>query len=73
VKRYANLSGNSGVVAYEIQPSAIVVRFRDGDEYTYTDETAGAAAVTTMQQLARSGQGLSTFIAQHRPGYERSP
>jgi hypothetical protein len=71
---YRNLSGNSGVAAYEIRPAAILVRFQNGEAYEYTEFSAGAALVRTMQQLARSGRGLSTFIAQHRPGYaNKSP
>jgi hypothetical protein len=71
MKPYANLSGNSGVVAYDIRPGAILVRFRDGDLYEYNDGKAGAAVVMTMQQLARAGIGLSTFITQRKPGFVR--
>jgi hypothetical protein len=71
MKRYRNLSGNSGVAAYDIRPAAIVVQFQGGEKYEYTEDSAGAVVVTAMQQLARSGRGLSTFIARHRPGYAR--
>lgn len=70
MKPYRNLSGHSGVVAYEIRPGAIVVKFRGGEAYTYSDQTATASAVAEMQRLARAGRGLSTFIARHRPGFE---
>ncbi|HEV7837241.1 MAG TPA: hypothetical protein VGO75_04170 [Gemmatimonadaceae bacterium] len=69
MKRYGNLSGDSGVIAYEIRPAAIVVQFKSGEEYEYTEHSAGADVITVMQQLARSGRGLSTFIARHQPGY----
>ena len=72
MKRYRNLSGDSGVVAYEIRPAAIVVQFQGGEKYEYTELSAGAVVIAAMQQLARSGRGLSTFIAQHRPGYART-
>lgn len=72
MKRYGNLSGNSGVVAYEVRPAAIRVRFRSGEVYEYTEESAGPEAVAAMQQLAQAGRGLSTFIAQRRPGYARA-
>lgn len=71
MQRYANLSGNSGVTGYEIRPAAIVVRFQGGERYEYTEASASAGVIAAMQQLARSGRGLSTFIAQHRPGVAR--
>jgi len=71
MKRYGNLSGTSGVVAYEERPGQIVVAFRGGELYRYTDQTAGARAVAEMQRLARAGKGLSTYIARKQPGFER--
>jgi hypothetical protein len=71
MKRYANLSGHSGVVAYEDRPGAIVIQFDGGETYEYTDRSAGASVVAEMQQLARSGKGLSSFIAKHKPGFVR--
>lgn len=73
MKRYRNLSGESGVIAYEDAPGRIVVVFRDGGRYTYTDGTAGARQVAWMQALARAGKGLSTFIAREKPGFVRDP
>ena len=70
MKRYGNLSGNSGVVAYEIGPDFIRVWFTDGDPYKYTIATAGAFHVAQMKKLAIAGQGLSGYIATYRPGYE---
>lgn len=63
MQRYHNLSGDSGVTAYELRPHAIVVQFQDGWKYEYTEASAGAAAVRTMQELAQAGRGLSAFIA----------
>ncbi|RQP22313.1 hypothetical protein [Piscinibacter terrae] len=71
MKRYANLSGDSGVVAYEDRPGAIVIQFQGGDTYEYSTQSAGASVVAEMQRLARSGRGLSTFIAKHKPGFVR--
>lgn len=72
MKPYANLSGNSGVVAYEIRRGAIVVQFEDGLKYEYTEASAGAAAVAEMKHLAEAGRGLGTFISQHvRQHYSR--
>ena len=72
MKRYANHSGDSGVVAYELRPRSIVVQFQDGMKYEYTADSAGAPAVAAMKQLAEAGRGLSAFISQHvRNGYAR--
>lgn len=61
--RYANLSGNSGVTAYEIRPEEIVVEFRGGERYSYDYVSTGEWAVEQMKRLAAAGQGLATFIS----------
>lgn len=62
---YKNLSGDSGVTAYEIRPRAIVVRFQDGWSYEYTDVSVSPAAIREMRRLALEGRGLSTYISQN--------
>jgi len=64
MQRYKNLSGESGVVAYEIGDREITVRFNGGERYLYTDQSAGADNITEMQRLATLGSGLSTYISQ---------
>jgi hypothetical protein len=72
LQRYANLSGNSGVVAYRTAADSITVKFVDGDEYLYTYASAGRANVETMKQLAGQGRGLSAFISTTvRNGYAK--
>lgn len=63
MKRYRNLSGESGVVAYESHAHSIVVKFQDGASYEYTEQSTGADAIRLMKELASRGQGLSTFIS----------
>lgn len=63
--RYRNTSGDSGVVAYDFDSDSITVQFTGGDRYIYTARSAGAENIATMQELARAGRGLSTFISQH--------
>lgn len=65
MQRYKNSSGNSGVVAYDIDAGQIIVQFRNGERYLYTEDSAGAANVARMQALAQAGHGLSSFISQH--------
>ncbi len=65
MQRYRNHSGDSGVVAYEIDAGSIKIEFKNGDRYLYTEDSAGGANIARMQDLARAGRGLSTFISQH--------
>ena len=74
MERYRNLSGDSGVDAYEIGADVIKVRFRTGVVYWYTGASVGAAHVDALKRLARQGRGLSTYISRHpevRDGYAR--
>ena len=65
MQRYGNQSRESGVVAYDIDAGRIIVQFRNGDRYLYTEDSAGAGNIARMQELAKAGRGLSTFISQH--------
>lgn len=70
MERYANRGGDSNVVAYEIEQSSIKVQFGDGSIYLYTSQSAGAANLEHMKQLAIAGQGLNSFIGRViRKGY----
>ena len=62
MQRYRNLSGNSGVAAFEVGDDSITVEFRTGDRYLYTDASAGRENIRRMHQLARRGAGLASFI-----------
>ncbi len=64
MQRYRNLSGESGVVAYEAGDDFIRVRFAGGDIYRYDQTRPGARHVAQMKRLAQSGRGLSTYISQ---------
>jgi len=65
MQRYRNLNGDAGVVAYEIRPGAIVLRFRDGRTYLYDQTAPGGDHVAAMQQRAQAGRGLTTYVNQH--------
>ena len=62
LQRYLNLGGDSGVAMFEIGAGSITVQFVDGWCYLYTNQSAGGSNITEMQSLARSGQGLNSFI-----------
>lgn len=63
MQRYANLSGESGVTAYELGDGFIRLRFVTGDVYEYTDAVTGPAHVRRMQALARAGKGLAGYVS----------
>jgi hypothetical protein len=63
MRRYRNLAGNSGVLAFELRSGALWVLFRDGCRYEYTEASVGREALVRMQRLALAGRGLSTFIS----------
>jgi hypothetical protein len=65
MQRYQNRNRESGVVAYDIDAGAITVEFKSGERYLYTEDSAGAENIARMQQLARAGRGLSTYISRH--------
>lgn len=72
MKKYQNLNGNSGVLAYEIEDEAIRVQFSEGKIYRYTYISAGKEHVEQMKILAEAGKGLSTYISQNVKGdYEK--
>ena len=69
--RYRNLSGDSGVVAYQTAPGSIAVEFRNGMVYLYTHRSAGRARIEKMKSYAAAGKGLSTYISKYvRDAYE---
>ena len=72
MQRYKNRSGESGVVAYDIGQDSITIQFSGGERYLYTERSTGAENIARMQELAREGRGLSTFVSQHiRSRYAR--
>ena len=72
MERYANLSGNSGVAAYQTGGDYIWVQFTSGAVYEYTYASAGASNIETMKAYALSGSGLCSFIKRYvNKGYSR--
>lgn len=65
MQRYLNLGGNSNVARYEIGADCIVVQFKHGGTYLYTNTSAGRINIQQMKCLAEKGKGLNTFINQH--------
>ena len=65
MKRYKNLHGDSGVMAYELGDDYILVEFRNGMVYKYSHSRAGKYHVDVMKAMATAGEGLSGYISQH--------
>lgn len=69
---YANLGGNSNVLAYNIGDDYIDVQFGTGKIYRYSYESAGDYKVELMKKLAEQGYGLNSYIMRHaRKDYEK--
>ena len=64
--KYANLSGNSNVSAFEIGTDYISVIFNNTQKpYVYSYRSAGQFNVEHMKKLALSGCGLNSFILRY--------
>ena len=59
---YSNKGGNSGIAAYELGDDYIRVMFKSRSVYLYDHIRPGSNAVSKMQALAVSGQGLNSYI-----------
>ena len=65
MEAYKDLDGDSGILGYEISPTAIEIQFRGGMCYLYTHQKTGQANVEHMKKLALSGEDLNAFINTH--------
>ena len=65
MEQYKDINGNSGVLYYEIGYDYIIVQFKTGASYTYTYSSAGQENVEIMKRLAKTGDGLNSFINKH--------
>jgi hypothetical protein len=64
MERYRDLSGNTGIAAFEIRDDAIVLRFKEGGTYLYDWRKPGWHHVEAMKLRARAGRGLTTYLNQ---------
>lgn len=62
MERNGSNQGRATVVAYTMATGSIVIEFSDGWKYIYNHARPGALIVAEMQRLARSGQGLDSYI-----------
>ena len=64
-------SKKSGAVGFEIGPDFIKVEFEKGEKYLYSYKSAGKRAIEEMKKRALANEGLSTFISQNDPPFEK--
>ncbi|MFI5161218.1 MAG: hypothetical protein ACHQHN_08065 [Sphingobacteriales bacterium] len=62
MESYADNNGDSGISGYEIGGNYIRVQFKPEVIYEYTYASAGPGNIEMMKSLARSGDGLNSFI-----------
>lgn len=62
---YKNLSGNSGIEAYELGEDSITIKFVSGGVYLYDYATNGKEVIEGMKILAEAGKGLSAFVGRY--------
>lgn len=65
MRPYQSSDHDTGVIAYQNGLDHIVVQFKDGTVYLYTNKSAGKDSIEQMKKLAEKGAGLTTFINQH--------
>ena len=72
MQSYKSKSGKkSGVVGFAIGPDFIKVEFEKGEKYLYSYKSAGKRAIEEMKKRALANEGLSTFISQNDPLFEK--
>ena len=72
MQSYKSKSGKkSGVVGFAIGPYFIKVEFEKGEKYLYSYKSAGKRAIEEMKKRALANEGLSTFISQNDPPFEK--
>ena len=69
MKAYQDLTGNSGVIGYEIFENTIDVQFKNNRVYTYEKRNIGEVNFEVMKALAEAGAGLCGFISKMRRAY----
>lgn len=65
MQHYKSADKNTGVIAYDMVPDGIAIKFRDGSVYLYTIKSTGKGHIAKMRSLAKKGEGLTTYINQH--------
>jgi len=62
MKPYRDRNGDSGIAAYQYGDDWIEIQFKTGRVYRYTASSVGRSHLSTMKNLADSGDGLNAYI-----------
>jgi hypothetical protein len=62
MKRYGDIDGDSGILAYDYGDDWVKVQFKGGRTYEYQASKIGPAHISTMKKLADRGDGLNAYI-----------
>ncbi len=65
MEHYQNKSGKSPITRFLIEDGKITVWYDDDTSYSYSYARAGKPIVDKIKELAKSGEGLATYISQH--------
>lgn len=68
MEAYRDLNNDSGISAYEINEDSITVYFKTGAVYLYTYTSTGVTHIEEMKRLAKSGDGLNSYISRKVKG-----
>ncbi|MFA7084243.1 MAG: hypothetical protein WC141_06900 [Arcobacteraceae bacterium] len=70
--KYKDINGDSGVLGFEISDDRIIVEFKGGSLYLYSNASAGQIHIEKMKVLAQNGDGLNSYINKNvRTKYEK--
>lgn len=65
MEKYANSRGNSPITHFQIEDDRIIVWFKQGKSYSYSNNKAGKHHIDKMKILAINGSGLSAYITEN--------
>jgi hypothetical protein len=62
MKAYRDVKHTSNVSGYGAGKTWIIVQFKDGSMYLYTNKSCGTDQVREMKRLGALGEGLNSYI-----------
>jgi hypothetical protein len=61
------LSANSGITHYDFTEEGLLIKYRSGKVYHFTDSSASPQHITNMIWHATNDKGLCEYISVYRP------
>lgn len=66
MQTYRDFNGDSGISGFELGEDFIIIEFKSGARYKYTNGSAGSFHINQMKQLAQQGDGLNKYIMNNK-------